>query len=83
MLYQMQFTTSSRCFIGVETTVYYCNNFGSEGKPMLYLSVGSLSNFAFLDTYDMDAIAIAKQANFRYFIMYLAISQQQDYQRLF
>ena len=38
-----------------------------------------------LDTYDTDAIAINKRCklNFRYFTMYLVISQQQVYQVFF
>ena len=52
---------------------------------MLQLSVSSLSNVLRLDTYDMDAIATNKlcKLNFRYFIMYLDISQQQGYQSFF
>ena len=38
-----------------------------------------------LHTHDTDAIAMNKlcKLNFRYFIMYLAISQQQDYHGFF
>ena len=38
-----------------------------------------------LDTHDTDAIAMNKlcKLNFRYFTMYLAISQQQGYQGFF
>ena len=54
-------------------------NFCSEGKVMLLLS---MKFCFFLDTHDNDTIAINKlcKLNFRYFTMYLAISQQQDYQ---
>ena len=48
---------------------------------MLLLSMVPIKFCFVLDTYDMDAIAINKRCklNFRYFTMYLAISQQQDY----
>ena len=54
-------------------------NFCSEGKVMLLLSVVHYQVLLCLDTYDTDAIAINKlcELNFRYFTMYLAISQQQ------
>ena len=51
-------------------------NFCSEGEVMLYLSVVRYQVLLCLDT---DAIAINKlcELNFRYFTMYLLISQQQ------
>ena len=47
-LYRTRLTTSSRCFLGVETAVYNCTKFGSKGKQA-YAAVteyGSLSSFA-------------------------------------
>ena len=58
-------------------------NFCNEGKVMVLLS---MVKFCFvLDTHDTDAIAMNKlcKLNFRYFTMYLAISQQQSYQYFF
>ena len=64
----------------VETAV--CSYFGSEGKPMLQLSVVHYLVLLCLDTHDTDAIAINKlcKLNFMCYTMYLAISQHQDYQ---
>ena len=57
--YQMQFTASSHCFIGVETACTTVTNFGSDGKPMLSLSVVVHYQVLLgLDTYNMDTIAI-------------------------
>ena len=52
---------------------------------MLLLSVVRYQVCFVIDTYDTDAIAINKlcKLNFRYFTMYLAISQQQGYQGFF
>ena len=60
-------------------------NFCSEGKVMLLLRMVRYQFFFVLDTHDTDAISINKLCtlNFRYFIMYLAISQQQGYQGFF
>ena len=60
-------------------------NFCSEGKVMLLLSMVRYQVCFFLDTHDTDTIAINKlcKLNFRYFTMYLAISQQQGYQGFF
>ena len=58
-------------------------NFCSEGEVMLLLSMVRYQVLLFvLDTYDTDAIFINKlcKLNFRYFTMYLTISQQQGYQ---
>ena len=57
-------------------------NFCSEGKVMLLLSMVLIKFCFVLDTHDTDAIAINKlcKLNFRYFTMYLVISQQQGYQ---
>ena len=54
-------------------------NFCREGKVMLQLSVVRYQVLLCLDTYDLDAIAIIKlcKLNFRYFTIYLVISQQQ------
>ena len=54
-------------------------NFCSEGKVMLLLSMVHYQVCFVLDVYDTDAIPINKlcKLNFRYFTMYLAISQQQ------
>ena len=53
-------------------------NFCSKGKVMLLLGMVLYQVFLVLDKYDMDAIAINKlcKLNFRYFTMYLTISQQ-------
>ena len=55
--------------------------FCSEGKVMLLLSMVRYQILLFSDSHDTDAIAINKlcKLNFRYFTMYLAISQQQGY----
>ena len=60
-------------------------NFCSEGKVMLLLSMVRYQILLFLDSHDTVAIAIKKlcKLNFRYFMMYLAISQQQGYQGFF
>ena len=53
---------------------------------MLLLSMVPYQVLLFvLDTHDMDAIAINKlcKFNFRYFTMYLTISQQHGYQAFF
>ena len=70
-LYQTRFTTSCRFFLGVETAVYKYNNFGSNGKPMLLLSVVHYQVLRCLDMYDVDTIAINGlcKLNFRYFTM--------------
>ena len=54
-------------------------NFCSEGKVMLLLSMVRYQVLLCLDTYDTDAIAMKKlcKLKYRYFTMYLAISQQQ------
>ena len=57
-------------------------NFCGEGKVMLLLTIVRYQVLLFvLDTYDTDAIAINRlcKLNFRYFTMYLPISQQQNY----
>ena len=61
------------------------SNFCSEGKVMLLLSMVRYQVCFVIDTYDTDANAINKlcKLNFRYFTMYLAISQQQGYQGFF
>ena len=55
-----------------------CDYFGREGKPILELSEFTIKFCFDLDTCDADAIAINKlcKLKFRYFTMYLAISQQ-------
>ena len=60
-------------------------NFCSEGKVMLLLSMVRYQILLFLDSHDIDAIAINKQCklNFRYFTMFLAIRQQQGYKGFF
>ena len=60
-------------------------NFSNEGKVMVLLSMVLYQVLLFLDTHDTDAIAMNKlcKLNFRYFTMYLAISQQQGYQGFF
>ena len=61
-------------------------NFCNEGKVMVLLSMVLAIKFCFvLDTHDTDAIAMNKRCklNFRYFTMYLAISQQQGYHGFF
>ena len=60
-------------------------NFCSEGKAILLLSMVRYKFCFVLDTHDTDAIAINKlcKLNFRYFTMYLIISQQYDYQGFF
>ena len=60
-------------------------NFCSEGKVMLLLSMVAIKFCFVLDTHDTDAIAINKlcKLNFRYFTMYLTISQQHGYQGFF
>ena len=60
-------------------------NFCNEGKVMLLLSMVPIKFCFVLDTHDTDAIAMNKlcKLNFRYFTMYLAISQQQGYQGFF
>ena len=60
-------------------------NFCSEGKVMLLQSMVRYQVCFVLDTHDTDAIAINKlcKLNFRYFIMYLTISQQHGYQGFF
>ena len=52
---------------------------------MLLLSMVHIKFCFVLDTYDTDANVINKlcKLNFRYFTMYLAISQQQSYQGFF
>ena len=52
---------------------------------MLLLSMVGYQVLLCLDTYHTDVIAINKlcKLNFRYFTMYLAISQQQGYQGFF
>ena len=54
-------------------------NFCNEGKVMVLLSIVRYQVLFVLDTHDTDAIAMNKlcKLNFRYFTMYLAISQQQ------
>ena len=60
-------------------------NFCSEGKVMLLLSMVRYKFCFVLDTYNTDTNARNKlcKLNFRYFTMYLAISQQQGYQGFF
>ena len=61
-------------------------NFCSEGKVMVLLSMVRYQVLlCFRHTHDTDAIAMNKlcKLNFRYFTMYLAISQQQGYQGFF
>ena len=60
-------------------------NFCNEGKVMVLLSMVPIKFCFALDTHDTDAIAMNKlcKLNFRYFTMYLAISQQQGYQGFF
>ena len=57
-------------------------NFCNEGKVMQLLSMIRYQVCFVLDTHDTDAIAINKlcKLNFRYFTMYLTISQQHGYQ---
>ena len=51
----------------------------------MLLSMVAIEFCFVLDTHDTDAIAMNKlcKLNFRYFTMYLAISQQQGYQGFF
>ena len=60
-------------------------NFCNEGKVVLLLSMFAIKFCFVLDTHDTDSIAMNKlcKLNFRYFTMYLAISQQQGYQDFF
>ena len=60
-------------------------NFCSEGKVMLLLSMVRYQVFFVLDTHYTDTVAMNKlcKLNFRYFTMYLAISQQHGYQGFF
>ena len=60
-------------------------NFCNEGKVMVLLSMVAIKFCFVLDTHDTDAIAMNKlcKLNFRYFTMYLTISQQQGYQDFF
>ena len=61
-------------------------NFCSEGKVMLFLSMVRYQVLlCFRHTRYTDTIAMNKlcKLNFRYFTMYLAISQQQGYQGFF
>ena len=60
-------------------------NFCSEGKVMLLPSMVSYQILLYLDSHNTDTIAINKlcKLNFRYFTMYLTISQQQGYQGFF
>ena len=60
-------------------------NFCSEGKVMLLLCMVAIKFCFVLDTHDTDAIAANKlcKLNFRYFTMYLTISQQHGYQGFF
>ena len=60
-------------------------NFCNEGKVMCYGVLFAIKFCFVLDTLDTDAIAMNKlcKLNFRYFTMYLAISQQQGYQGFF
>ena len=60
-------------------------NFCNEGKVMVLLSMVRYQVLFVLDTHDTDAIAMNKlsKLNFRYFTMYLGISQQQGYQGFF
>ena len=52
-------------------------NFCSEGKVILLLS---MVRYQVLLCFRQDAIAINKLCNFRYFTIYLTISQQHGYQ---
>ena len=60
-------------------------NFCSEGKVMLFLSMVRYQVLLCFITHNTDAIAINKlcKLNFRYFTMYLTISQQHGYQGFF
>ena len=60
-------------------------NFCNQGKVMQLLSMIRYQVCFVLDTHDTDAIAINKlcKLNFRYFTMYLNISQQHGYQGFF
>ena len=60
-------------------------NFCSVGKVMLLLSMFAIKFCFVLDTHDTDTIAINKlcKLNFRYFTMYITISQQHGYQGYF
>ena len=60
-------------------------NFCSEGKVMLLLSMVPIKFCFVLDTHDTDTIAINKvcKLNFRYFTLYLSISQQHGYHVFF
>ena len=60
-------------------------NFCNESKVMVLLSMVAIKFCFVLDTHDIDAIAMNKlcKLNFRYFTMYLAISQQLGYQGFF
>ena len=60
-------------------------NFCNEGKVMVLLSMVAIKFCFVLDTHDTDTIAMNKlcKLNFRYYTMYLAISQQQGYQDFF
>ena len=60
-------------------------NFCNEGKVMVLRVWFAIKSCFVLDTHDTDAIAMNKlcKLNFRYFTMYLAISQQQGYQGFF
>ena len=60
-------------------------NFCSEGKVMLLVSMVAIKFCFVLDTHDTNAITINKlrKLNFRYFTMYLTISQQHGYQGFF
>ena len=60
-------------------------NFFSKGKVMLLLSMVRIKFCFVLDTHETDAIAINKlcKLNFRYFTMYLSISEQHGYQGFF
>ena len=61
-------------------------NFCNESKVMVLLSMVRYQVLlCFRHTHDTDAIAMNKlcKLNFRYFTMYLAISQQQGYQDFF
>ena len=60
-------------------------NFCNEGKVMLLLSMVRYQVLLIFRHTDTDAIAMNKlcKLNFRYFTMYLVISQQQGYQGFF
>ena len=60
-------------------------NFCSEGRLCCYWVWFAIKFCFVLDTHDTDAIAINKlcKLNFRYFTMYLTISQQHGYQGFF